>query len=806
MEHLERAKTLRKHRVIFILTLIAIVVYITWRTFFTLPTKFGVVALLFGLLLLVAEIMSAFEAVVNYSMLSKYVPPELPEIPEDWYPEIDIFIATHNEPVDLLFNTVNACNFLDYPDKSKLHIHLCDDTDRPEMAELAKRLNVNYWGLSGNKDNKGGNLNNALRQTSAPIVVTLDADMIPRREFLMHTVPFFFMPQVKKDEDGNWVPRTEEEKSDERIGFVQTPQGFYNPDLFQYNLYSENRIPSEQDLFFREINVARSVYNAPIYAGSNTLISREALEDVDYIAIDTITEDLLTGMRIQKEGYRCYATSEVLVQGQAPVTIKGLLNQRERWGRGCINAMRQEPVVFSKKLSFAQKVSYITCWVYWWSFFGRAVFLATPILAILFNIHVVEASLLEVLLFWLPYYLLFNHSLRIMSGDVWNQHWSSVADTVQFPYLIGPIFMELLGFKKKQFVVTEKKVSGNYARATFIFGVPHLMFLIGMVLSLFSALGRSIATGTIFSIIIVYWLVIGMKNLMFSLFFMWGRDSYRLASRFYFSEPIKVSSSLRTWDAVTSDVSETGMAFYFDEPQFIPQSEVLCVRMKYQDHEVELRGSIVHVTAAGKRWKYSLLLEEMDDETKRYYRQIVYDRPHSLPKKLDKSLSMLDDFNLQLRKRTAPTQSSMRKLPRVRLDIPFSYGGEQPAALVDFNYEYAGIRGLITLRADQLVHIHVKPGFDLVLQSLGRGDSDETQLCRVVNVADFSQNTTISKELVELSALSPRKKSELQVKANIDNLDLKALLLEQSTEGGQPQELRLKHTDSGLKHGSEMKS
>lgn len=310
---LKSAYRLRKHRLLFLFTFIAIITYIVWRTFFTLPTKYGVVSLLCGVLLLAAEVSSAFEAIVNYAMLSQYAPPELPDLPEEWYPEVDIFIATHNEPVDLLYTTVNGCTFLDYPDKSKVHIHLCDDNARPEMEALAKEFGVRYWGLSNNTYAKGGNLNNAMRQTNAPLCITLDADMIPMHSFLMKTIPYFYLPKLKKDENGRWVPKSPEEiDPKEKVGFVQTPQGFYNPDLFQYNLYSEGRYPGEQDMFFREINVARSAYNAPIYAGSNTIISREALEDVDYIAVDTITEDFLTGIRIQKQGYKTYATGEVL--------------------------------------------------------------------------------------------------------------------------------------------------------------------------------------------------------------------------------------------------------------------------------------------------------------------------------------------------------------------------------------------------------------------------------------------------------------------------------------------------------------
>jgi cellulose synthase (UDP-forming) len=71
--------------------------------------------------------------------------------------------------------------------------------------------------------------------------------MIARREFLLETVPYFFLPRVKELPDGSWALRSPEETDGGyKIGFIQTPQSFYNPDLFQFNLYSERNIPNEQ--------------------------------------------------------------------------------------------------------------------------------------------------------------------------------------------------------------------------------------------------------------------------------------------------------------------------------------------------------------------------------------------------------------------------------------------------------------------------------------------------------------------------------------------------------------------------------
>ena len=107
------------------------------------------------------------------------------------YPEVDVFIATHNEPVELLYKTVNGCLNMDYPDKKKVHIYICDDANRPEMKALAEQLGVGYFGLENNKDAKAGNYNNALKKIKSPYVATFDADMAPTPDFLMKTLPFF---------------------------------------------------------------------------------------------------------------------------------------------------------------------------------------------------------------------------------------------------------------------------------------------------------------------------------------------------------------------------------------------------------------------------------------------------------------------------------------------------------------------------------------------------------------------------------------------------------------------------------------
>lgn len=367
------------NKVLIYLSIISSLIYLFVRVFYTLPIGYGVVAMIFAIILLIAEVSGIIESIMNLYGMSSVISPKIPEVNNEDFPDVDVFIATYNEPVELLYNTINGCLNMDYPDKNKVHIYLCDDTNRVEMKALAKHMNINYITREDRKDAKAGNYNNALKNTKSPLIVTFDADMIPMSDFLMSTVPYFL--------------------GEEKIGFIQTPQSFYNPDLFQFNLFLENAIPNEQDYFFRKIEVAKNRTNTSIYGGSNTVISRKALEDVGGFYTKVITEDFATGILIQSKGYRCYAIGDVHASGLSPSDIKSLVKQRERWGRGCIQTFRKLGILRMKGLSLLQKVSCLTSIFYWYSSIRRAIYIIAPLLFTFFGIVIVKCQTFFV--FWL---------------------------------------------------------------------------------------------------------------------------------------------------------------------------------------------------------------------------------------------------------------------------------------------------------------------------------------------------------------------------------------------------------------------
>ena len=326
--------------ILYCISIILTIIYILYRIIYTLPTKLGAVSMVFAIIVLFVEIWESidfFIYFINILSVNKKTP-KIPQLSDDIdYPDIDIFIATYNEGQNVLKRTIDACLDLQYPDKDKLHIYICDDGDRREIENLANSLGINYISRSNNKDSKAGNYNNAITKTHSAYIATFDADMAPTPDFLMKTLPFFLANKKEK------------------IGFVQLPQSFINPDIFQYRFRLEDKLPFEQEYFYHSIQIAKNSTNSAVYCGTNTLFNRQALIDAGGFATGTLTEDIATGMLIESKGYKCIATSDIGAYGISVEDFNGFAKQRSRWASGCIQTLKKYKILTIKGLTFRQK-------------------------------------------------------------------------------------------------------------------------------------------------------------------------------------------------------------------------------------------------------------------------------------------------------------------------------------------------------------------------------------------------------------------------------------------------------------------
>ncbi|WP_317118853.1 glycosyltransferase family 2 protein [Clostridium neonatale] len=549
-----------------------------------------------------------------------------------------------------------------------------------------------------------------------------------------------------------------------KIGFIQTPQSFYNPDLFQYNLFSETRIPNEQDYFYRDIQISRNKSNSVIYGGTNTVISREALDEIGGFYTKVITEDFATGILIQSNGYTCYAIDEVHASGLAPEDLKGLVKQRQRWARGCIQTGRKLNILFRKGLNISQKLSYISAITYWYGCLKRLIYIMAPILFSVFGVVVVKCTLLEVLIFWLPMYIFSSKSLKLVSRKIRTVKWTNVYETILFPSLIVSVILESLGISQKKFNVTRKGGAIEDKNYQIKKAIPHIILSILSIIGIINCVKFTFITGTPVYIVLIFWLIINLYNIVMSIFFMLGRQVLRRAERFPINIDCIVSFHEKELKCTTNDISENGLSIVLKKPEFIPYKESIRILLQTDRYKAQFVAKIIHVGQAGEQWKYAMEIQEIDDHNLKQLLRILYDRVPELPKIVEMNNSIFDDIRINVLKRGEQKVKFNRKLPRVNLNKELYSKEHGKVKIINFNYEYAVLK---TNKVFDSLILKINDCIDIkfILTDTSSAKIEEnTYLYKVDNYEEISANEEFAEILnqwiKEYEIYMKRKKNE----------------------------------------------
>lgn len=248
---------------------------------------------------------------------------------------VDVFIATYNEPIELLRDTVMAATAITYPHRTVV----LDDGNRPEVAALAKELACVYLPREVNTHAKAGNLNNGLANSKAEFVVTLDADHVASPTLIDDMLGYFKDPE---------------------IAGVQANQDFYNLDSFQHVVDWKKDFGWQfQELFFGVSQPGKDALNAVVYCGSPAMLRRSALDEIGGIATGTVTEDLHTGLRLHQKGWRILYLNKSVARGLSPQTFVGYETQWNRWGIGAMQVFRKEKMLLNRGLTMWQRIAYL---------------------------------------------------------------------------------------------------------------------------------------------------------------------------------------------------------------------------------------------------------------------------------------------------------------------------------------------------------------------------------------------------------------------------------------------------------------
>ncbi len=427
----------RLRPVIVFLSCFASMRYFYWRIGSTFNAG-GLADTTMSTLLLGAEIYGLAILYLGYFQtieLEARTPPPLGKVPN-----VDIFIPTYNESVDIVRRTAIGALAIDYPRKQ---VFVLDDGRRPEMERMARELGCFYLTRPDNSHAKAGNLNHALARSYGELIAFFDADHVPVRSFLRETVGFF---------------------EDERLALVQTAQHFFNPDPYERNLKLTGRIAPEQAFFYHVVQAGNDFWNSAFFCGSCAVMRRSALQEIGGVQTVTVTEDAHTSLVLHSRGWRSAYLTTPLAAGLATETFAAHVMQRIRWARGMAQILRLDCPLFRRGLSLPQRLNYFNAMAHFFFGIPRLVMILGPLSYLLFGIHPLRADVPAVLAYILPHIGLCTLANSMISERFRHSFWAGVYEVSIAPFTAGVTLLALLNPRLGKFNVTEKGTSSESAR------------------------------------------------------------------------------------------------------------------------------------------------------------------------------------------------------------------------------------------------------------------------------------------------------------------------------------------------------
>ncbi len=340
---------------------LALAGYVTVTGGLSIPaTMASVLVLLLEAAALVLAASSAFE---TCDVACRARPDRPLAVPDPGHlPFVSLHVAAYNEPPDMLIETIQSLEAIDYPHFEVVVIDnntADEEVWRPVESYCAGREGVTFVHVAPWPGFKSGALNLALAEHTDPraeLVGIVDADYLVRPDYLRRTVGYF---------------------ADAGLAFVQTPQDYrdWEGDTYLTACYDAYKY------FFASSMRSRNQRNSIIFGGTMGLIRRDVLAGLGGWDEQCITEDAEVSLRMLRAGHSGFYLHEAFGHGIMPLTFSALKRQRFRWCFGGIQILRKHWRSLlpwdrspANRLSLAQRTDYMLGGLQWFTDFITVAF------------------------------------------------------------------------------------------------------------------------------------------------------------------------------------------------------------------------------------------------------------------------------------------------------------------------------------------------------------------------------------------------------------------------------------------------
>ena len=232
-------------------------------------------------------------------------------------PSVTVIVPAYNEEENI-GKCLNAVKKLDYP-KNKLKIIAVNDGSTDRTADIVKKIKGVRL-INKKNGGKASAMNYGMKFIDTDLVVCMDADSFPTKNYLKKAVGYFKDPEVAAVSTA--VKIKEVSTISSKIQWVEYLISVVFRKLF-----------SILDCQF-------------VVPGAGGIYRAATVKDVGGFDSKSLTEDMEMTLRLQTKGYKIENCLDGYVYTECPKNFKNLFKQRMRWYRGYIENFKKYFHVF----------------------------------------------------------------------------------------------------------------------------------------------------------------------------------------------------------------------------------------------------------------------------------------------------------------------------------------------------------------------------------------------------------------------------------------------------------------------------
>jgi cellulose synthase (UDP-forming) len=358
-------------------------------------------------------------------------------------PTIDVLVPVAGEPIELVRKTLSAAIQMDYPHK----VFVLDDGKSDEVKALATQLGAGYICRPDNRYAKSGNINYGLKHSTAEYFAILDADFIPKSNFITALLGYMVDP---------------------KLAFVQSPQSYSNMDNF-----IAQGTASAQEIFYRYVLPAKNSSESSFCVGTNVIFRRQAIDEIGGMFELDHSEDIWTSLTLHEHGWKSLYIGQILAIGQAPDNIISYFKQQKRWAQGGFTIFFHRNPLLSSKLTTDQRIQYMYTTLFYFIGISITIYLILPLIYLFFGltpIHVTAS--LAWSYHYIPYLAIFYALPSLLIGRL---SLAAIATSLAVFSSYVEAFLSTIFSNRYVWVTTSSEKAKSGGLLTFIW--PHLLII-----------------------------------------------------------------------------------------------------------------------------------------------------------------------------------------------------------------------------------------------------------------------------------------------------------------------------------------